>query len=59
MKTYRVGVVLEQGGYTEIQANSETEAEEKLLAMVEEEGESAIEDVTHRDFWCISDTEEV
>lgn len=59
MKTYRVGVVLEQGGYLEVEANSEQEAEEEALRLVGEEGDTAITDITHRDFWCISDTEEV
>jgi hypothetical protein len=58
MKKFKVGVVLEQGGYSIIEANTKEEAEKKMLIAVEEDEESAIQDVTHRAFYTI-DCEEV
>lgn len=58
MKKYRVGIALEQGGYLTVEANSPEEAEEKAIDLIDEKGEEAIDEVTHRDFFCIGDTHE-
>lgn len=58
MPKFKVSVVLEQGGYSIIEAATQEEAEQILWDRVDEQGEEAIEDVTNRDFYTL-DSEEV
>jgi len=53
MPKFRVGVCYEVGGFSEIEAKTEAEAEKILLERVSDHGEKEIEDVTHRDYWNV------
>lgn len=53
MPKFRVGAALEQGWYTVIEAETQEEAEHILLDKLNTDGELAIDDITHRDFWII------
>ena len=50
MKTYRVGIWEEQGGYVNIQAKSKEDAIEKVEELLASDGVNAFDDfdVTHR-----------
>lgn len=55
MAKYKVGMSHEVAGYTVIEADSPEEAEEKGEAMLDDIGEDAIKDVSHREY-CITET---
>lgn len=58
MKTFRVGIVLEQGGYVNVQAKTLEEAERKVKESVSEYDFDKLDvDVTHRDFYTIDGEE--
>lgn len=48
-KEYKVGLFYEVGGYTYIKAKSQKEANQIGVDKLNEVGEKAIKDVTHRD----------
>jgi len=54
MKTYRVAIAYQEGFTMQVQANSEEEAEEMALDMVEEKASVDMEglkiDTVHRDY---------
>lgn len=59
MKTFKVGIVLEQGGYVHVQAETLAEAEKKVTDSVSEYDFDKLDvDITSREFYTI-DSEEV
>lgn len=49
-KTYQVNMYHETSGHALIKAKSQKEAEKRGLKQLEEIGEEAIKEVTHRDY---------
>lgn len=49
MKTFRIGVFEEQGGYMNIKAKTETEAKKIALELITDEGMNERVEITHRD----------
>lgn len=50
---YRVSLWHETGGYINILASSAEEAKKKANRLLDEKGEEAIKDVTHRDYYAM------
>ena len=54
MGLYRIGVVLEQGGYVTVEAPNLEKAEEQVLDSISDYDFDKLEvDITHRDFYTV------
>lgn len=58
MKKFRIGVVLEQGGFVEVEAEDAEKAKEKVMEQIQEDDFDTLDvEITHREFYTIDEEE--